>query len=187
LVEESILFFMRILGVSTIYVLVGLTFGVGSAMYSLSGQGLQDVPNGHGWQEWRLSPDDGVLPYSLGHFQVGGQVPPPKFSHYYIRTTDDDGNRLSGDCIFVVEGSAIASRWWSLSAGVESASVLSAGEAVLDSSNKLKAVVSRHPMPGNWIVPPGSGSYTITYVVSEPTMAANSAALVLPTIKKVGC
>jgi hypothetical protein len=178
---------MRFLSFSALYIFLGLVIGLGSAMQALNGTGLQAVKSGNGWQAWRLSSNDRFLPYSLGHFLNNGELPPPKSAFYYVRSTDDDGNALRGDCVFKVEGPALASRWWSLSAGVERAAVLSAGEAVLDSKSNLKVIISRHPQPGNWIVPSGNGRYTLTYILSEPTRATDTTVLQLPYVKKVGC
>jgi hypothetical protein len=109
---------------------------------------------------------------------------PPKSVLYFVRNVDDDGNSLRSDCIVTVEGPAIPARWWALSSGDQRGAVLSAGEAVLDSKGQLKATISRHPSPGNWIVPPDSSSYTLSYILSEPSKAAE---IDLPHVKRIGC
>lgn len=178
---------MRIFGSSTFAIFGGIVAGLFTAMQALGTTGLRPVENGGGWKEWRFNENDRLLPYSLGHFLRNGQVPPPKASRFFVRETDDDGNVLSSDCVFRIDGPAIASRWWSLSVGQTEASVLSAGEAVLDSVGNLNIVVSPHPLPGNWITPPDSGRFTVTYIVSEPAKQKDSAVLILPHIKKAGC
>jgi hypothetical protein len=178
---------MRIFRFSTLYVLAGLGLGIFTGLRALDSTGLENVKGGNGWQEWRLSESDRLLPYSLGHFLSAGQVPPPRATHFYVRYTDDDGNILSSDCIFKIDGPAIAARWWSLRAGDEVQSTLSAGQAVLTASGQLDAVISRHPMPGNWILPTSSGTYVLSYVISEPAKAKDATALILPSVKRVGC
>lgn len=178
---------MRVFSSSAFAILGGLGLGIITAVYALSSIGLRPVADSQGWQEWRLGKNDRALPYSLGHFLNAGQVPPPKAVRYYVRERDDDGNVLSSDCIFEISGPSIPARWWSLSVGEAEASVLSAGQAMLDSAGNLKAVVSRHPMPGNWITPLNSSSFTLTYIISEPLKQKNDASLILPHVKKVGC
>lgn len=175
---------MRILSISTLLLVAGIVAGVTSAWHALDGSALQAVKNGNGWQEWRLGTKDAMLPYTLGHFLSDGQVPPSSSARYFVRSVDDQGNTLRGDCEFEVDGPASTSRWWTLSTGHDSGSALSAGKAVLDSKRRLKVVVSRFPVPGNWILPGTTGNYTLTYIVNEP---AKAVALDLPHVKKIGC
>jgi hypothetical protein len=53
---------MRIFSLSTIAVLLGIIVGLASALQALGGSGLRLVKNGNGWQEWRLSDNDAMLP-----------------------------------------------------------------------------------------------------------------------------
>lgn len=169
-------------------VVIGLALGLASAIYSLDGFGLKPAAENAGWQEWRFSADDRLQPYALGHFQSAGKVPTPSSTHYFTRNMDDDGNSLRGDCVFVLSGPTIPSRWWSLSAGDASeltrSAVLSAGRAILNADGDLEVNIARQPMPGNWVRPDSSGTYNLIYVVSEP---AQNAKLVLPNVKKGGC
>lgn len=178
---------MRVFSSSAFAILGGLGIGVITAIYALGSFGLKPVIDNPGWQEWRLSENDRMQPYSFGHFLSSGQVPPPKAARYYMRERDDEGNVLSSDCIFEISGPSTPARWWSLSVGQKESSVLSAGQAMLDSDGTLKAVVSRHPLPGNWLKPPDSGSFTLTYIVTEPLKQKGDAVLALPHVKKAGC
>lgn len=178
---------MRGFGFSLFYVMGGIFAGIFTAMQALGGAGLQPVAGGAGWQEWRLGENDRLLPYALGHFLSAGQVPPQKASRYFVRDRDDDGNVLSSDCVFKIEGPAIPARWWSLSVGQNPNAILPAGQAILDSNNNLTAWVARHPQPGNWLTPPDTRSYTITYVVSQPAKQKAGTPLALPHVKKTGC
>jgi hypothetical protein len=175
---------MRILSFSTLFILLGIIFGWASAIQSLNGAGLRPVKDGNGWQEWQASPNDRLLPYSLGHFLSGGQLPPPKSVRYYERSVDDDGNTLRGDCVFAIDGLVPPSRWWSLTAGNSGQAVLTAGTAVIDSEDHLKVTASRLPAAGNWIAPEDLSNYKLTYVLSE---VPADTVIELPHVKKVGC
>lgn len=179
---------MRIFNSSTIFIVLGLVLGLGSAMQSLDGWGMQPVADNVGWKEWRLSVNDRLQPYAMGHFLASGSVPTPISTHYFVRDVDDDGNPLRGDCNFTIEGPAISARWWSLSIQnikeTTAQSILSAGKTILDSNMQLQATISLHPVPGNWLQPPGSGTFTLGYVVSEPEKGE---ILNLPHVKKGSC
>ena len=179
---------MRILNSSTVFIALGLALGLGSAIQSLDGWGMQPVADNPGWKEWRLSVNDRLQPYALGHFLASGSVPTPISTHYFARELDDDGNALRGDCNFVLEGPALQARWWSLSiqdaSGASPHSILSAGKAVLDNNMQLRVTIALHPVPGNWLQPSDSGAFTLHYVVSEPEKGE---ILNLPHIKKGSC
>jgi hypothetical protein len=178
---------MRIFRFSTVYILVGLGFGVYTAMRALESAGLESVEGAAGWQEWRLSENDRSLPYALGHFLSSGQVPPAKDARYFVRQLDDDGKLLSSNCSFKIDGPEISSRWWTLRAGEDKASVISAGQAIISETGQLLATVSPHPAPGNWLLPSQESNFTLTYVINGPAKTKNDAPLVLPSVKKVGC
>lgn len=179
---------MRSFKSSTIFIVIGLVLGFGSAVQSLGSWGMRQVADNPGWKEWRLAPTDTMQPYALGHFLAEGSVPTPVSTHYFIRDVDDDGDRLRGDCIFMIDGPAISARWWSLSIqdvqAPSSHAILSAGKTVLDNNLQLRATIALHPMPGNWLQPPDSGSFALKYVVSEPIKGGT---ITLPHVKKGGC
>ncbi len=165
----------------------GLLVGILSAINALGSYGLLPVIGQPSWAEWQLSGGDTKLIYSLGHFLSEGQLPPPKLARSFVRNVDNDGNRLSDGCVYLVEGKVTPARWWTLSAGqsngLSARSELSAGEAIVDKDGTLRVFVSQHPMPGNWIQP-NSGSFTLHYIINE---APNGATIQLPNVSKKGC
>ncbi len=171
-----------------IALLAGVLLGVVSAMNALGSVGLKPVAPTSKWSEWQLNGASTTLVYSLGHFLGDGQLPPPKSARYFVRSLDEDGNSLRVDCIYVVEGKVTPARWWTMSvapaATAAPRSELSAGEAVLSQDGNLKVTISARPAPGNWIVPAGSGSLALHFIVNEPVLGQD---VVLPTITKSGC
>jgi hypothetical protein len=182
---------MRKLIITFSILLGGAVIGLFSAISALGGMGLRQVQNGNGWQEWRLGENERLLPYALGHFQSVGQVPPPKSSRFFVRSADENGNALYGDCVYVFSGQTIPARWWTISAingsSQDASAVLTAGQAVTDADGQLIVNISRHPEPGNWIAPPDSGTFALRFVLSEPELPADGSALPLPILKKKGC
>lgn len=173
---------------SAVALLAGIVLGIITAINALGSVGLKPVSPSSKWLEWRLSGTDTTIIYSLGHFLGDGQLPPPKSARYFVRTTDEDGNRLRVDCVYVVEGKVTPARWWTMSVApagaVSPKSELSAGEAVLAQDNTMKVIISAHPAPGNWIVPPDSGGLSLHFIVNEPVLGQD---ISLPTITKSGC
>jgi hypothetical protein len=168
-------------------IFAGLLLGIFSAVNALGSYGLVAVAAHPGWAEWQLNSGDTKLIYTLGHFLSGGQLPPPKLAQSFVRTTDDEGNSLRSDCIYVVKGEITPARWWTMSinqaGGLSAHSVLTAGEALVDKDGVLKITVSQHPMPGNWLQPDG-GSVSLVYVIHE---APNGETIQLPSITNKGC
>ena len=168
--------------------LVGLVLGILSAINALGAVGLKPVAEYPRWSEWRLGEKDRFLIYSLGHFLIEGQLPPPKSAQYFVRNLDEDGNSLRADCVYVVEGKVTPARWWTISiapSGVASPhSELSAGEALVNQDGTLKVSISARPMPGNWIVPADGSALSLRYIVNE---AVPGEAIELPTVTKSSC
>ena len=173
---------------STAIVLIGLVLGIITAINAMGSVGLMPIAAAPLWSEWQLGPNDSMLVYSLGHFLGEGQLPPPKSTHYFVRSADEDGNSLRTDCIYVVEGKLSPARWWTMSVALPGTaaphSELTAGEAVLAQDGVLKMTISAHPMPGNWIVPPDGNSISLYFIVNEPTPGQH---MLLPTVTKSGC
>ena len=168
-------------------IFAGLLLGILSAVNALGSYGLLPVAAHPGWAEWQLASSDTKLVYTLGHFLSGGQLPPPKLAHSFVRTTDDGGNSLRSDCVYLVEGKITPARWWTMSVsqagGLSAHSVLTAGEAIVDQDDSLKVTISTRPMPGNWLEPDGS-NISLVYVVNE---AQNGQIVELPSVTKKGC
>jgi hypothetical protein len=170
---------------SAVALLAGVLLGVLTAMNALGSVGLKPVSPTSKWSEWQLNGASTTLVYSLGHFLGDGQLPPPKSARYFVRSTDEDGNSLRVDCVYVVEGKITPARWWTMTAGTAALrSELSAGEAILSQDNTLKVTISARPAPGNWIVPADNGSLSLHFIVNEPVLGQD---ISLPTITKSGC
>lgn len=179
---------MRNFTLFTAVLICGFVFGWLAAIDALGFFGLKAVAGAPNWREWALNSDDRTQVYALGHFLSEGQLPPPKSARYFVRGVDEDGYALRGDCDYMIKGPAIAARWWTLRVSADgksdTQSTLSAGETILNQDGTLLATISRHPSPGNWIIPPQSGTLSVEYVISEP---AFNEAVELPLITKSGC
>lgn len=180
----------QIIGVRFGVIIVGTLLGFASATFALSRAGLSDVQGQAGWQEWNLSAETSLQPYSLGRFLVDGQLPPSNAQQEYFRATDKDGKTLRGECLARLKGKLPPARWWTIAAvtrsgqAVSSQSVITAAQAVLEGDGSLDLSISSSPSSGNWIVPPDSGGYSLVVTLNEMT---EGAAIPLPTITQEGC
>lgn len=170
-------------------VAAGIAAGWISAVSLIENYGFEEIEGQPQWKERRNASDHPAAPYAFGYFINQGQVPPPLTSHHYVRSVDNDGNRLRNDCIYLLQGRIPPSRRWSLSvAGNDgSASTLSAGEAIYEADGSVKVYFAAFPVPGNRVVLPASGPAVVALTVHDPVKSPNNLPPILPGISKVRC
>jgi hypothetical protein len=173
-----------------VYPLVMLALGL--VLGTLSAQHMMETASGAtpiaktGWNEIRIAKDRWQSIYLVGHFLRRGQVPPPKGTRFFVRSFDDDGNSLRGDCLVTVEGKIPESRWWFVSAASGSArATLDAAQAIRETTGDTNISLSVSPVPGNWLVPPASGSYELQLVLLGVDDTTEAPAL--PRVKRLWC
>lgn len=166
---------------------VGSGLGLLSAQYMMENASVASPVEGSGWKEIRPGQQDLSSIYLKGHFLRRGQLPPLKGSRYFVRSADDDGNSLRGDCLVTIEGISPQARWWFVSSSAGSARTsFDVSQAIRETTGDTTVSLSVAPAPGNWLAPPFSGSYELQLVllgitddpVSVPT---------LPRVKRLWC
>lgn len=117
---------------------------------------------------------------------------------YYTANSDDAGEPLSGDCTYLVTGTDLAARWWSVTAyGPDSylipneARIYSFSKTTVtrDADDRYAVRVSAAPQPGNWL-PVKAGEHfdmTARFYNPDPSVHDDPAAVALPSISKEGC
>lgn len=167
---------------------VGLGFGPLSAQYMMENASIAAPIGASGWKEIRSGSEDLNAMYLAGHFLRRGQLPPPKGSRFFVRTEDDDGNSLRGECLVTVEGTFPAARWWFLSASSGGARTsLDVSQAIREASSETAVSVSVSPVPGNWLVPPGGGGYELQLVLLGSFDDVAGVLPALPRVKRLWC
>jgi hypothetical protein len=171
-----------------------LLLGLGLLLGTLSAQHMMETASGatpvaqSGWSEIRIEKSNWQSIYLVGHFLRRGQVPPPKGTRFFVRSFDDDGNSLRGDCLVSVEGKIPTSRWWFVSAAAGSGrTTFDAAQAVRETSGDTNIGLSVSPVPGNWLVPPGNGAYELQLVLLGVDNAVDASPPVLPRVKRLWC
>lgn len=174
--------------ISSLMLLAGLSFGLLSARYMMENVSMASPVAGGKWMEVKPDGDDFNAVYLSGHFLRRGQVPPLKGSRFFVRQLDDDGNTLRGDCVVTFEGKMPDARWWFVSADAsDKRTALDAGEAVREASGNYTISISDNPVPGNWLIPPTTGTYALTLVLLDVVAETNGTTTSLPTVKRLWC
>jgi hypothetical protein len=117
---------------------------------------------------------------------------------YYRAVTDVDGNRLTGDCTYRVEGNELAARWWSITAyGADNYLIANdANVYSLSKSNVLRETDGRYVMhlsartqEVNWLPVKTGASFDLTIRLYNPDPSAYEApaAVELPRIVRESC
>mgnify|MGYP001161965324 FL=1 len=182
---------MRTLNFALTAMAPGVGLGLVAASWSLSSAGSSPVLGNPGWREWQLATATDAAPYAAGFFLSSGTVPPASaHARSFFRNRDDEGNALTGDCVFVLSGRPAGLRWWSLALANEDGSlkpghpVLAAPDVVTTADGDLVIRMARRAQPGNWLRPPGDGRYALYFTAGSPL---EGMALQLPAIKREGC
>jgi hypothetical protein len=171
-----------------ILLLAGAILGLLSAQYLMERTNVSAQIGSTGWTEVRPGGDDLKSTYLSGHFLSRGQVPPPKGTRFFARTSDDEGNSLRGDCLVTMEGKIPPVRWWLASATTSGArSTIDAGQAIREMSGETAVSISISPVPGNWMIPPSDGAYELQLMLLGVDGAAADAAPVLPKVRRLWC
>lgn len=117
---------------------------------------------------------------------------------YYTATTDSEGDPLSGNCTYRVEGGDLAAHWWSITAYDED-SFLIANERKAysfsqttterDPDGSFVIHVSAEPQERNWLPVKRGERFDMTarFYNPEASIYADPSAAVLPVIVKEGC
>jgi len=184
----------------TVFLIVGLTVGIGSARWLIA-RSASAVPISVGaWKTW--ADDDGQVangPYGAAHYLLTGRLPPPTNQiKIYETDEDDDGARLDGGCIYTVSGPAEGARWWEIAildplSGPlfdDNARVNTAASTQIigNADGSFSVTIARDPMPGNWISPGALSRYSLAVSLRFARLHETiEPAAILPRITRGEC
>lgn len=117
---------------------------------------------------------------------------------YYNAFTDEDGEPLRAECDYIVEGSDVPARWWSITAYDENHFLVPnrlnrysyhMRNLRRDEKGHYRIHLSQTPKDHNWLPSPRQGNLSLTLRAYNPApaLAENIGAAELPTIMKAGC
>ncbi len=163
----------------------GVALGLLSAQYLMENASVAAPVANSNWSEIQIGGETLQSSYQAGHFLRRGQVPPPKGTRFFVRSVDEEGNSLRGDCLVTLEGRIPPARWWFISTASNGGrATLDAAQAIRETSGDIAVSVSMSPVAGNWLVPKGSGAYQLQLVLMG---AEDETVLTLPTVKRLWC
>jgi hypothetical protein len=186
------------LGMTISAVLVGTAFGLFASWFTVV---RVAVPGGVANGPWRTDVDAGNPrgdPYTRAKVALHGFLAlNARETVYYTATSDSDGHRLDGGCVYEISGHDADARWWSITAYGRDEFLIP------NPANRYsvsKTTVARDPSGGflvqvggakdgvNWIpVAPGRFSLSLRLYNPGPRVALDPAHVALPTLEKVSC
>ena len=185
---------LKIVAVLIVGTLLGLFATWATVVRGTMGGGVSDGP-------WRTSlyagSSDGG-PYLRAGVALHGLLALNRHETiYYTAATDGDGNALSGNCVYLIEGRDPPTRWWSITAyGSDDFLIANAAGRYSVSMNSaarraggaFTVTLSKGQGGANWI-PVGDGHFNVSLRLYNPStaVAADPAHVALPTITRGTC
>ena len=179
---------------------LALLLGLGSAYQAVSG----DYPFGkvHAGA-WRAVPRVGSReadPYARAVVARNAEIPLAVGEGLALTATSDDtGRPLDARCAYRIGSITPQARYWTITlydadgrpvfAGLDRSGFTSA-ELLRDAEGRFAVLVSREPLPGNWLRMPERGRVGIALRLYDTPVATGTAALdprTLPEIQRLDC
>jgi hypothetical protein len=185
---------LRVLSVLTAGLVLGLLATWWTVMRGTPGGAIHDGA-------WRTSLDAGSSTagmYLRAGVAVHGLLALNRSeTMYYSATSDSSGVALDGKCTYRVRGSDPKTRWWSITAyGPDDYLIpndahrysISKNSVARDPDGSFSVMLSRDDGGENWIaVAPGPFSVSLRLYNPDPSVVADPATAVLPSIEKAVC
>lgn len=179
---------------------LGLGFGTARLMID-EGSAITTQTEG-AWVSWFRAGSPDADPYTRAHMARTGWLPIGSSSaRYYTARVDDNGDRLSVDCDYLITSGPLGGEWWSLTMFDKRGRLIAntAGRYGFNSGNILRAPdrsfrieMARMARPGNWLPMPAGGKPILVlqiYGVKTVKDGSENAAKPppLPVVERVSC
>lgn len=140
---------------------VALLLGIGSAWYMIEqGSPLTTTKVGP-WASWNALGNPTADPYTKAHLARSGRLPlSSTVARYFVARTDGSGHGLTSGCEYLITGSPINARWWSIALYDDTGSLIENAsnrysfnneEALRHSDGTFRIRVARTARPENWL------------------------------------
>ncbi len=181
---------------------LAVAVGLSSAWYMVDHGSLLTTGRSGPWSVWSLAGNPDADPYTRAHFARQGRLPVTSTSAlYYSTDRDDEGDRLTAECDYAIEGQPLDAAWWSIAAYRESGRLIpnkagryafSSRDVARSGDGSFRIVLSAQARPGNWLPTTGSAELQLMLRIYGPRaprdftgerhLDAN-----LPSIKRIAC
>jgi hypothetical protein len=145
---------------------VALLIGTGTAQYMIERGSPLTTEKVGPWASWISEGNPNADHYTKAHLASSGRLPlTSTTARYFLARTDSKGYDLTSDCEYLVEGSGINARWWSLALYDDRGSVIenpserysfNSDEAIRRSDGTFRISLASSARPENWL-PSGTG------------------------------
>ncbi|MEM7463566.1 MAG: DUF1214 domain-containing protein [Pseudomonadota bacterium] len=178
----------------------GIALGGVSAWYSIRHvHGFAAIDIGV-WTAYPFAAADEIDPYTVARSVAEGTVPLGVSEGLAFETqTDDNGNVLSTDCDYDLEGTTPPSRLWTLVAYDEQGYPLKAapggssskysGSVIRYPDGSFLISISARPKPGNWLSLVSGQTFRLVLRLYDTSITSNTDLLVpeMPAIRRLEC
>jgi len=177
-------------------VLLGLSLGLGTAYWALSG----DYPLGRvqigPWTFWPRIGSRDIDPYARAIMARTGAIPLGLGEGLTLVATVDDANRpLQAGCAYRIGSVTPAARLWTLTAygppgSSEPPRGLTSAQLLREPNGEFDIIASPDPRPGNWLAMPAAEPVSFVLRLYDTPVAASSTAIdraTLPAIERLEC
>jgi hypothetical protein len=179
---------------------LALLLGLGSAYWSVSrGYPFGRVRVGV-WETALRVGSREADPYARAVVARGAEIPLATGEGLSLTATRDDAGRpLDTRCVYRVGSTAPQARYWTITLSDEDGRPISSelqrsgftsSEVLRDGDGKFAIVLSRQPVPGDWLRMPDAGQPRLVLRLYDTPVAAGTAALdarTLPGIERLEC
>ncbi len=177
---------------------VALGTGFGASYYAVTDGRLLGALQIGPWIAWPDTGSPGPNPYTraqivrAGAFQLGTSE-----GLQFTATTDSDGEPLTRECTYRLDGRTPVATFWTLvasdAAGANAAAAhgppaIRSDAIVRAADGALAVTVGKRLSPGNWLELSGEGPFALRLTLYDTTLTTGlSSALTLPSISRVAC
>lgn len=195
---------MRSLLFSILAFLVALVLGIGSALYAIR-HGVPDATERSGaWISWPGEGHPDVDSYTRAYVAASGRLPiTSTAARYFFAHTDDHGRPLTSDCNYLLRGSPVDARWWSLALYDGKGHLIpnpsdrysfNSDDVLRRSDGTYRINLARGARPENWL-PTGKGhGHSLMLMLRVYDLAETNSTGIgqldpkrLPKIKRLSC
>ena len=180
-----------------------LMLGIGSAWYMIERGSLLTTDKVGPWSGWISEGNPNADPYTKAHVARSGRLPlTSTVARYFVARTDSAGRTLTAACEYLIEGSPLNARWWSLAVYDEYGALIenpsarysfNSEEALRHSDGTFRINLSSKARPENWL-PSGTADQHLVLLLriySPRETDASGIGLIpgdrLPKIERIEC
>jgi hypothetical protein len=194
---------MRSLGYFIGTFAVALLLGIGSAWYAIDRGTPLTTETAGAWRSWTSEGHPDADVYTKAHVARSGRLPlTSTVARYFTARTDSSGRALTSSCEYVLTGSPINARWWSIALYNEEGGLIANPsdrysfnneELVRRADGTYRITLARNARPENWL-PTGEPGQSLTLMLrvyspreTDPLGIGLVPDNRLPTIERTTC